>query len=524
MASAANLKQTQHQVLKHILKENLLCEYGQRYEFEHISTVAEFQRTLPIVRYENIQDHVESQSQGQLTLCGEPVLFYEETSGSSSGRKRLPYTQASLCAVQNAINPWLFDLIKQRPGVALGHSYFSISPAGRDATSTSDGTPIGAPSDLAFLTPAMQAAFVELLAVPPAIARITDIDEWRYHTLFALLSDAMLSLISIWNPSFITLIVDSIPASRDRLIRDLTLSEDRCSLDNAFWQAIKPRCNRAEILNRVAAATSDIGVNTRCLWPALDTISCWTDGSAKHALPALQRYFPHVHIQPKGLLATEAVVTLPFTNCDYPVLAAKSGFFEFLDLNGEARLAHELKQGHTYEVVVTTFGGLYRYALGDTVCVRGHYQQLPLLEFIGRSGLSSDLRGEKFNDAFAARCLNDIRGFSLLATVANPSTDAPTGYQLLVDAEEVDEIETDAVCTQVEQRLHSNPQYEYARRLGQLQPLKLLRIQSPENHYVDYRLSQGQQLGDIKPISLCIDAGLADHLRLATVDPAPVPA
>jgi len=92
--------------------------------------------------------------------------------------------------------------------------------------------------------------------------------------------------------------------------------------------------------------------------------------------------FPHTYIQPKGLLATEAVVSFPVEGCPAPVLAPSSAFFEFIDIEGNIQLAHQLEAEQSYEVVVTTYGGLYRYALGDVVTVRGYFQQLPCLEFM----------------------------------------------------------------------------------------------------------------------------------------------
>ena len=64
-------------------------------------------------------------------------------------------------------------------------------------------------------------------------------------------------------------------------------------------------------------------------------------------------------LQGKGLIATEAFVSLPLLpDCD-PVLAVNSHFFEFNDTEtGDIRLAHEVEEGKVYSVIVTTGGGL----------------------------------------------------------------------------------------------------------------------------------------------------------------------
>ena len=103
------------------------------------------------------------------------------------------------------------------------------------------------------------------------------------------------------------------------------------------------------------------------LWPALRVISCWGSAVAALSLEDTRRRFPNTHLQPKGLLATEAFVTLPFRN-QYP-LATTSHFFEFLDEHGEAHTVEHLRAGNEYEVLVTNGGGLRRYRLGDRVPV-----------------------------------------------------------------------------------------------------------------------------------------------------------
>ena len=106
-----------------------------------------------------------------------------------------------------------------------------------------------------------------------------------------------------------------------------------------------PRRRAAAVRARLATCT--LG---EALWPRLALVSCWADAAAADAVPALHRYVPHARIQPKGLLATEGVVSFPLqSTCGRSVrVAAVAGhFLEFLDLEHPAlrpRLAHELRQ------------------------------------------------------------------------------------------------------------------------------------------------------------------------------------
>src|SRR5690606_25924905 len=101
----------------------------------------------------------------------------------------------------------------------------------------------------------------------------------------------------------------------------------------------------------------------------------------------------------------EGFVTLPFGGA-YP-LAICSHVFEFLDDDGKAHFADELKRGGEYRVVLTTGGGLYRYPLYDRVHVTGFVGQTPSLTFLGREDGVSDRRGEKLTAADLAAVLRE---------------------------------------------------------------------------------------------------------------------
>ena len=60
------------------------------------------------------------------------------------------------------------------------------------------------------------------------------------------------------------------------------------------------------------------------------------------------------------------------------------------------------------------------------------------------------------------------------------------------------ETQAQAYCEETEQYLCTNPQYHYARRIGQLKPLTFLRLHQPAEHYFHRQLQRGKRLGEIK--------------------------
>ena len=157
------------------------------------------------------------------------------------------------------------------------------------------------------------------------------------------------------------------------------------------------------------------------LWPRLKLISCWTSANASAAALRIGDKFPGVCLQGKGLLATEAPMTLPLIEARGFVPLIGEVFYEFLDDRGNISLLHELEAGREYEIVLTQKGGLYRYRIGDRIRVTHFYKATPCFEFIGRSDAVSDLVGEKLNETFAQSCLSKLplgsSGFQALLPV-----------------------------------------------------------------------------------------------------------
>jgi hypothetical protein len=480
-AQLAQATRVQDELLRGLVRHHANCEYGRRHDFGNVASAADWANRVPIVRYENLRADLDRMAGGEPdVLLSGSVLAFEETGGSSGGQKLIPYTERSLMAFRAGLTVWLDDLYAGDDALHRGTAYWSISPAGRARRMTAGGIPIGLESDLSYLGPALAGEIAATLSVPAEVAGITDLPSWRLTTCIHLAGEEKLALISVWSPTFLLQLLDFIEANPDTIVRHI------------------PDSARA---TRVKEALSQSPPDYRKFWPNLRLLSCWTHGSSKAFAAQLARRLPGVEMQGKGLLATEGLISMPLRGCEWPVLAIGSGYVELLDDAGLARPATSAEVGGEYEVLVSNESGFYRYALGDRVRVQGYLGTAPLFEFLGRAGVTSDLVGEKLDEAFVARSLNALGlEFAALAPDAN-------GYVLLLDEYRVLREAAPAFAQRCDGALRSNPQYAYARDLGQLQPVREFRCQDPLARYLAWRVKVGQRLGDIKPPALITDSG-----------------
>lgn len=493
--------ETQRQLLQRTVTANATSAYGQAHHFDQIRDYADFRARVPIVDYDNLAPWIERLTRGQQgILTSAPVTRLVPTSGSTSGRKLIPFTTGLQQEFTAAVAPWIVDLFSQHPAAIGGVAYWSISPAlPPSSNDPKSAIPIGFDDDSAYLGRIQQRLAATTFAVPSVLRHVADHKCARYLTLLSLLRARELRLVSVWHPSFFALLLDALPVWWEELLADLADGSCRRAAGlpasiRAAFDDVTPQPGRANSLRR--AGPSDVSA----LWPRLCVVSCWGDGQAGLAIADLRRRLPHLAVQSKGLLATEACVSIPFAG-RHP-LAVTSHFFEFEDTRGNIHLVDALRPGQTYSVIVTTGGGLWRYRLGDLVEVDGFVGATPSLRFLGRGASVSDLRGEKLAEAFvtqaiAAACAASAcaPAFALLAPEQNGG--APR-YALFVEGPTPAEL-----LGKLETELRRNPHYAYCRDLGQLGPLHCRPVaRGAYRVFTEALMAGGKRLGDIKPQSL----------------------
>ncbi|OEL18362.1 Jasmonic acid-amido synthetase JAR1 [Dichanthelium oligosanthes] len=202
-------------------------------------------------------------------------------------------------------------------------------------------------------------------------------------------------------------------------IRDGVLSEKVTvpSIREAVAKILKPNPELADSIHKKCMGLSNWYGVIPALWPNAKYVYGIMTGSMEPYLKKLRHYAGDLPLISADYGASEGWVganihpTLPPEQVTYAVLP-QTGYFEFIPLekpNAEetensASIHYiesdpvgltEVKIGKIYEVVITTFGGLYRYRLGDIVKVVGFHNSTPELRFICRRSLVLSINIDK---------------------------------------------------------------------------------------------------------------------------------
>jgi hypothetical protein len=474
----------QQQCLSDYVQRNKTTVFGQQHGFKNIRNYEDFAKFVPIIEdYELFRPYVDEIAAGKsAVLIQEKTLFFESTSGSTAQSKLIPYTATLKKEFQKAVGIWMHDLNFQYESCFEGQAYWSLSPALKKSYKTEGGISVGIQDDTAYFNPFSAFLLKQIMAVPAAkLLKIEDTTRFYIETLKYLLAQEKLSFMSVWSPTFFLQMDQFLKHNFDFILKSISTSRTRKE-KLTFW--------------------SKNGYQWQDLFPKLALVSCWADAQAALWIPEIQQRLGNIPIQGKGLLATEGVTTIPWGNGD-PVLAYTSHFFEFRNVRtGEIIGLENLEIAENYEVILTTGGGLYRYATRDVVTMTGKIGACPRLKFQGRKGSGIDMVGEKLHETHVNQAITDSlkkypivhKGIFLYGVRA----EYQAHYQVLI-AWESDAYMEDFLKG-LENHFCQNPYYQQARNLGQLGALELVKMPKDFSRTLlaHYKAQKQIRDGDVK--------------------------
>ncbi len=472
---------------------------------------------LPVTDWGDYERYItQILSNEQNVLTKEKVLILEPTSGTSSHTKYIPYTRGLEKEFKRAIKPWLLGLYLTRPSLLLLNQYWSISPPAHTDNELSHSVPVGFEQDSQYLGGRLSRVMDQIMTVPAKVKDITGYEDWARATIFFLVGDRHLGLISVWHPSFLTILLENIRANFSDIVSDIEKGMITCGGSGIFAESrpggtaseylpeLNPNPGRASELQRIDPSKEDFFLR---IWPRLKVISCWADDPEETSLLELRKIFPSVWIQPKGLIATEGIISFPFGKTS-GLPAYRSHLLEFIDLrNGELKFLCELELHREYEPVISTSGGLYRYRMNDVVKVTGFYRRkFPLLQFLYKRDYVSDVRGEKVSLQQVREIVEQVKiqwpaiRFFMMSPVVKGNK---AFYCCYIDYPEDSGILPDELAGLIDHSLRKNFHYNNARQIKQLSgPEVFLLEKDPVEDIVNHIESTGIKRGDIKLLPL----------------------
>jgi hypothetical protein len=508
----------QSRMLLDILKRNRSSEYGKKFGFDRVKDIDDYRNYVPVVRYDDLATYIDRIISGEKNLLtAETVERLVPTSGSSGGMKLIPYTASLKQDFRKAIAAWIWTTFRFNPKAMQGRAYWSITPMASIPQHYQGFVPIGFESDSEYLGVWSRWLAEQLLLPPAQVSSIRNVENARYANLLYMLASADLALVSVWSPTFLLSLLNQVEPWIDSICRDIADGIVHLPHSEVVEPSKKLRLRanqkRAEELKRIRLESRVPADFIRRCWPNLSLLSCWGDGNSAHYFAKLKTLFPHVPMQPKGLLATECVVSFPGNKNGHSLLAVRSHFFEFAPVNATGQadyrrplLAEELTLGNRYRVVVTTNGGLYRYDMGDVVEVIGFEERCPIIRFVGRMDAVSDLVGEKLNEEHVRSTLKALfceLGLEQELFLLVVRESSKSGYTLLLSADtNLRREDRTRVAEILDERLRSNPQYDLARKLEQLVQvgIEILPLEGRElwSRYEVWQNGNGKRVGELK--------------------------
>ena len=378
---AADCQQVQRRVLQEILQQAKDTELGRKSGFADIHGIDDFRQHMPLTTWADYEAYAERLKKGEtdLTFPGKTHYFTLTSSTTSSQGKYVANGDMQTKA---------FQLIERMRQIC----YFMAEPRLLDGmlmplvnTPESSTTEAGIPCGNASGMSVVRAGMEDKLAFPMSVFQIADSHERDYQMMVAAISHRNVYVLAGNNAGRMTLLAHMAQERRDDIIRDIAAKDPA----------------RAEELRALKDFTP------AGYWPELKLALFWLSASVGKYVDELRPLLPAAtRFMDVGYGSSESKFNIPLKPEEPSgLLSTATAFYEFLPVEGGTPvLAHQTQAGHDYELIITTWGGLYRYQMQDVVRVTGFVGTTPKIEFLYKSVEMLNMVDEKL----PASIINDL--------------------------------------------------------------------------------------------------------------------
>ncbi|MCR4605204.1 MAG: GH3 auxin-responsive promoter family protein [Eubacterium sp.] len=388
--------------LLEIIRDNEQTEFGKKHNFSDIESVDEFRKNVPISRYEYFADGIKRTAAGEknvLFSADYNLLTFGYTSGTTGGgHKLIPITERQMKQFDNKLDRYAEDLQKEIGGKRFYEQVFRTYPGKKDEKLLISEMHLKYKAECGLINYDDFVGGKELMFD-------CETEDGFFAKAYAMLAEknvtVMEAIYQFDHLHFFTYMENNhellYNAIKDKKIPDEISVSD--NIKNKLLSIEISEERIAEIKREFDAGFDGIALR---LWPKLKVISGISNCALESENELLLRYAKGVDQYFAYYFSTEGLIGEYIKENDYGcVLNPGFQFIEFLpEEDDEAEgtfLPEELTVGASYEPVITSFAGLYRYRMGDLIRVTGFIGKSPVFEVLGRRGIGISVAGESTN-------------------------------------------------------------------------------------------------------------------------------
>ncbi|BAT98920.1 hypothetical protein LR48_Vigan06g136300 [Vigna angularis] len=533
-----NAAAVQERVLSEILTRNGHTEYLQRFELGGASDRQTFKSKVPVISYEDVKPEIQRIANGDCSpiLSAHPISEFLTSSGTSAGERKLMPTikeeldrrqllYSLLMPVMNLCVPGLdkgkglyFLFVKaetRTPGGLMARpvltsyyksDHFKTRPFDPYNVYTSPNEAILCPDSFQSMYTQMLCGLIE-----------------RNHVLRlgAVFASGLLRAIRFLQLHWPELVRDIRSGTLTSQITDPAIRE-------YMDKVLKPDPELAQFMTEECSKYNWEGMITR-IWPNTKYLDVIVTGAMAQYIPTLNYYSGGLPLACTMYASSECYFGLNLNPMCKPsevsyTIMPNMAYFEFLlhDPNSgsvSSKLVDlvDVEVGKEYELVITTYAGLYRYRVGDILRVTGFHNSAPQFHFVRRKNVLLSIDSDKTDESElqngienASKLLADFKTSVVEYTSYADTTTIPGHYVIYWEllskdsANAPSEEVLNRCCLEMEESLNSV--YRQCRVADHsIGPLEIRVVKNGTfEELMDYAISRGASINQYK-VPRCVN-------------------
>ncbi|KHN29920.1 Putative indole-3-acetic acid-amido synthetase GH3.1 [Glycine soja] len=442
-----NADAVQERVLEEILTRNAQTEYLKRFELDGAADRQAFKSKIPVITYEDVQPEIQRIANGDRSpiLSAHPISEFLTSSGTSAGERKLMPTikeeldrrqllYSLLMPVMNLYVPGLdkgkglyFLFVKSEtrtPGGLLARpvltSYYKS-----DHFKTRPYDPYNvytSPNEAILCSDSFQSMYTQMLCGL--------IERHHVLRLGAVFASGLLRAIRFLQLNWPELAHDIQTGTLNSRITDPAI---RSYMD----KVLKSDPELAQFVTQQCSKDNWEGIITR-IWPNTKYLDVIVTGAMAQYIPTLNYYSGGgLPLACTMYASSECYFGLNLNPMCKPsevsyTIMPNMAYFEFLPHDPKpgstsSKLVElaDVEVGKEYELVITTYAGLYRYRVGDILRVTGFHNSAPQFHFVRRKNVLLSIDSDKTDESELQK---GIENASKLLSEFNTSVVEYTSY------------------------------------------------------------------------------------------------